>query len=295
MVPLTKQILVETIAETTPDLLLIPALSSQLEEFKYLESLLDLFISHTNVLDYFELGSIMARPQKGTFDPFKYLKCFDRFTLLTYIFLLILITLLISLTRSDKNKISEYFWCLSTLLFSKSVQNLVKKLNKKQNYFFSQWIVTSVVINICFSSFILDFMIKDPNVYINSFEDILEVDNLKLLVSKESTLNKYLEDEEPSSDLATLIKERIEVFNVEEMHSKEFRAKVTRDLELGTHGLVFNKVTLIVYIMVLDELAKSDKLINQLHLSNEGGGDVPIFLPINKKSPRSVQIQLNSM
>jgi hypothetical protein len=249
------------------------------------------FIKITRAFGIISEGHILSALKSGKKIIFEYFQTFD-----PYLWILILITLLLvslimaSIRKSSKEFLSNFFLFLSFLLSDVIPKRVLpKELSGK--IIFNFWFISSTLLLINFSAYIHGFFVKNiPNDAIDSWDELYINKEYRILTTKYSFLNNFVESNENSgNDMARDFKTRIERI----YESKSNQIEILNILEnITTNSRVF-----VGQKFQLEAInSEYSRIRNKsVHVSENGGGIAPYFLPLSIEINKELENHLNKL
>ena len=285
------------------DIMVFPLIQSQFkaqnDRLRFLMMSEEEMLKKTEIIDYAQVTSIVARPRIAGTASMSYFNSFDLNVWLAYFTFLILFSFFVASINKDIKHYMEYLWTFSTMVINKSFQQFINRLCSSQKILFSVWVVFSSLITIAFSSFLLEYMQRpDPVIVIDSVEDMASVQNMKFFVSNESALYDYLSMYD--SELANSIRPKLVYHLLEEMLNTSLILKFIDGLRQGTHGMVNEKLFLIGYISNMDFMEarigkkQAQNILDLVHFSTNGD-NLPIYVATMNRITPQVKLNFNQM
>ena len=117
----------------------------------------------------------------------------------------------------------------------------------------------------------MDYMNKPiPNRVIDSWEDLYQRKEVKILASETNALVKFTELE--NTPMAIDFRQRLEALSPDT--SEYFRSDMFEKVCSGKYAYATNRLVLIGNMFML--LNSSEEYLTRLHISREGGGELPL-------------------
>ena len=238
-----------------------------------------IFFRPTDCLDYIESGSIVSRFYPASPYMFHFLKVFEMRSWLMIALINVILSFIAMVISIKIGNFLEYTWNLYLLLFSRSIQAKVKKVK----HILGVWLMSSLFISILFTTHLMDYMITAvPIIKIDTFEQLSLRDDLTIFARTDSSFSSWANNH--NSDVAKRIKTKIKSINL----LMEMRGEIASGLRNGSSALVYNRlnmVFLLTELMQVERLKQNEeRLIDLMHVSEEGGGYDPYFLLVTKDS-----------
>ena len=254
--------------------------------------------SGSNVIDYQALSYIAYKAYPGKKELFIYFKFFDYTQYLIILLTLMLIsnTLMIIHNRIGFERFLSNIGTLSTVLITSVYhRSIVKgKITMKNMFVLGPWFLTAFFIAIMFNNLILDSMeTVIPNQVIDSWEDLETKKNVKIIAENVEFLVQF--SKKSNSKMASNFRNRFQEFNLEHVHNMTIMNDIANDLISGRAAYVKNKVTIAYNILYLQAIFKlGNRLLDSLHLSENGGPDEQYFIIIPSTTPKNLADKFNS-
>ena len=131
-----------------------------------------------------------------------------------------------------------------------------------------------------FNNLLLDYMVRAiPNVVIDSWEDLYNTPDIKIVAEDLEFLSKYTNNS--SSEMAKNFRKRLHVFRRREIANQTFLRINTEQYINGQAAYITSKTSMIFHLKYLEALSKNhNRLVDTMHLSKYGGPEEQYFLLI---------------
>ena len=268
-------------------MILIPASSIQLDQYKDLVAVSNVKLTRTQCLDFFEMETIAAKYYHGSIEMFTYFQIFSPKIWITTIFFLILIAILSSIKIDQDYSLKllvKNFSNLTILLMSVSINKLSPQL------LYGFWFIFVVFFIQYFSAYLLDFMVRSiPLVTINTLEDLSLRTDMQIITRDHETLVKHIEEND--TPLKRAIFPRFKTF----LSYDEDNVQDKLELGLINGTLAFIHEYLILVFRLIDLIKTKNVSLDSIHISRESTNFQPYFLLINGDMPPWLFTSLNKM
>jgi len=133
-------------------------------------------------------------------------------------------------------------------------------------------------------------MIKPiPNEVIDSWDDLYVHNELKILVHRSSSIIQFANID--NSPMALKFKTRIKPYIID--YSEGTKVEFYNKIISGKYAYIRDRYNLLYSL--LWAFNNSKELLNTFHISSEGGGQLPIILPINGNLDKNIIKSLNKL
>ena len=230
------------------------------------------FFAKTVFVNHMELDNFASKIVPVPLVTFQFFNSFEPLIWLFIFFSIVLLSILSSICSWDVHHLWKYFWNFTELLFSKSIQPFLTKLESK--LIFGVWLLSALYLGIGFTAFILDNMVKAAPVRkLNNLEQLAE-SGLNIFERGDGTLAAFAK--KSNTDLAKRINQQLAIYS----NIPDSLAEILEGLRNGSSVLVGSRIYLIFLLRELSEKESfhHDKLFDIMHISKESRGNEPFFL-----------------
>ena len=253
-------------------------------------SILGVKLKHTITIDYNEFANIAYLKLPGTRPVFTFFQCFETSLYLFMGFMTIFVALVMSRTRLTLQNLLCNIWNIFTIFLSKTISKDLDMSVKQSKIIIGAWLIVEFYLTILCASFLLDHMNKPiPNRVIDSWDDLYQRKEVKILASKTNALVKFTELE--NTPMAMDFHQRLET--LEPDTSEYFRRDMFQKVCSGKYAYATNRLVLIGNMFML--LNSSEEYLSKFHISREGGGELPYFLAVHSTFDQGLLKSLDQM
>ena len=274
------------------ELLLAPTIPSSFAA--YSSPLFELGYSFrpTITYDYTDSEIILSKIIPGTKPALQFIRCFQSFVWLSIFVSILMNSLINSMSTSSPRKIFAYFWNYFELLFSDSIQSLLK--NKQNKLILGIWMMSACYLAICFTSFMMDHMIQtEPIIKIENIEDLAQRTEITAFARQDGTLAAYFEQND--NDITRMFKGRLKTF---EDFNDVFNDVLT-GLRNGSSALIHDRILVLFHLIEFETKQIGDKnlprLSDTLHISEQFMATNPVFSMFNSETDNEIYEKFNEL
>ena len=237
----------------TPDLILVPWNTFQLTKYIGMFQLSGFDYVMSRSLGLLEFATIVSRVKPGSQPLFLYFTCIKIEIWMAIFISILLISVVLVINRRCPFMTLEYYWCLYIILFTKSLQKFVIDSNSMIKCLIGMWLMSALIISTQFTGFLLDYMSQtNPVLKIDSLEDLVNREDMRIYVPNDSTLYTYIE-KETNDSLAIGVRHKMIDYNAESWLDPDFRFRLLQELKSGSISFTFYKMTSIFQIIFLNK------------------------------------------
>ena len=279
------------------DIVLSPTTTSQyIVHTSYLNNY-GINITRSNYIDFLDMSSILSTNRLALRPLLQCFRCFDSNIWTLILLSIVLVSLISSLRQQSFCSLYEYMWNYSITLLKVNFQTFIKSSFKKCKLIIGTWLLLSVFFDTTFSSYFFDDMVSpSPITKIDSLDNLFDSD-MRIVVRHDSALYTYLQL------IDSPILDRLDTFTFHDYLSIE--EKLFNGLIDGSLAYVNHKFILIFYALEMNDKYKvlknhrndkDDKVfMDWLHISNDGGGNEPFFMPIKSIIDKDSNNDMNNV
>jgi len=190
---------------------------------------------------------------------------------------LILLSIFHSFISGSLKKFFESFWYLSFPLLSEPLTKIPK--TNILRIILITWVLVAFIMISAFGGAILKLMIRSAGYYqIDSWYDLFMSKSTKVLVFQLSSAHQYIVDKDGNDVMARDFFSRLEDnVKFEDAKNDTVLRNLLQRVSTGCCALIGEELEVIKYA-----LDKCGPDITNLHISKEGFGSQPYFMPMNK-------------
>ena len=234
-------------------------------------------------------GNIISKVVEGKRDLFQFILGFEYPVWISILISINVIPITFSIIDKSFSKFAKDLWNLSFILLSEPIQKPPKA--KIKRFLTIIWLLSCTVFLSSFAGTLRGFYSKSiPNIGINSWEDLYERNDIKIVTSSLSFMNNYVENNINNSEMARNFKSRM---NTIESYDNKSNVYFIKQLIKGKYAISAAKHELEEYYLLVERKIIDDRV--KLHISVYGGGISPYFIPFSKSIDMDLKINLNKM
>ena len=255
--------------------------ATQLVYYQQTLGKMGLGFKHSANVDYYELGNVAYKIELGALQAFSYLQCFDRFIWVSILISIIILSIFTTLANYRMNEYLIVFWSYFVILFSKEIPKYCINGRLSQIFLLSGWLMAALMLSINFSAEFFDkIILVIPYEKIKGWEDLYKKSNIQIIAFTDCPLRQFALSNE--SAMAINFNSRLsEEIELGELKSGNPRSIYDR-LKSGRSALIRKKVALHHIIKRFSNLYSDEDFLEQIHVSEDGGGYMPFFIPVKR-------------
>ena len=264
--------------------------SAKFYYYQEMVSNLGVEIKHTITIDYKEMANIAYLKLPGSQPVFTFFECIEANVYLLMGLMTILVTLLISRNNFNMLTFFNYLWNILTIFLSKMISKDLDMKSRLSKVIMGAWLFLEFYFTILCGSFLMEHMNKPiPYRVIDSWDDLYQMKEVKILTSKTSTLVKFTQLE--NTPMAMDFRQRLEALPQDT--SDTFRRDMFQKVSSGKYAYSTNRLVLIGNMFML--LNSSVEYLTRFHISKKGGGEQPYFLAVHSTFDQGLLDSLDQM
>ena len=236
-------------------------------------------------LGYFSMNTIAARTYPGTPEILPYFKCFSTGVWTLILISLAFISMLTTLSKGKCNyrTFGQNLWNYSVILIAP-----LHKMPKGLNLFI--WFISALFLTKYFLVYFFDFMIRSvPMVTINTFQDLSQRPDMKILVRGDSSLYETIMSD--NSEMSNTLYNQLELFT--NLLSEDIGERLATGLNNGSVAFVHDHMIMISYLMKVMQDFKVK--FDSIHISQAMVTFEPYFVFFNQEMPQWAHTCLKTM
>ena len=189
------------------------------------------------------------------------------------------LSIIITLANYQIIEYLKVFWSYFVILFSKVIPKYCINGSLGQTFLLSGWLMAALILSINFSVQFFDKIISViPYEKIDSWEDLYKRPNVQIIAFTDCPLRQFALSNE--SSMAINFRNRLsENIDLGELESGNPRSIYDR-LKTGRSALIRKKVALHYQVNRFSKLYSDPHFKYQIHVSKDGGGYMPFYIPV---------------
>ena len=284
----------EGLVTDPPDVMVMTATATQLVFYQEKLSGFGLGFGYSANIDYYELGNIAFITSTENLPVFRHLSTFQIDIWIAILISNIVLTLSLCLIDKCFTNFWEYFFWFNILFTIKSMPSSFLSDKWSRTISVTSALIENMVLVIFFSALILDSLVRaTPIIKIDSWDDLYQRPEVKIIAAVDSPLNQFAQSGSYKPEMAKSFRERIFEFEWENFYDQS--QSIYKMLKSGEYAFVKKKIALNYELKRFSIEYDDQELLNDLHVSEDGGGAIPVFIPVDKDMDQALLKRLNEV
>ena len=237
----------------------------------------NLTYSVTNVIDFKDEARIAYMKYPGQSQPFSYFFLFPSNLIMGLFLSLICVSIILSLKRWDFIEYIRLLLDTFVVMFSKEMPRSFKSNAVATRLIGASWLLSTMFISIIFCNLVLDEKVKaiNPKV-IDSLDDLYQRGDVQITVRSRGFLGEFAQHSD--SPMALSFGRRLRILPFRELKRPGCLIDLAKNLSSGHSSFAMERMSMIFFLIKLNSFSKDNYLLKNLHISREGGPQLPYFL-----------------